>query len=426
MIVPEGYEFGFVKTDEELKEILEFHSRIHPNDDIEELKRQIEHLPGFGKELNFFLRDVQTGMIVSSLNAIPGIWSYAGIPLRNLELGWVGTLKEQRRKGLIRSLYEHFDSLLHEGEYDISTIQGIPYYYRQFGYDFVIPLDPTLWISISQLPTADEKKPPPYMEINCREAEANDLDDLMKLYDENNRNVQVYIPRSRELWKLQEESKTFFESKYRTYLFEDKENVIGYLRLIVKMPSSGLYGPNMRVIESSIRTYDGVMRALQLIKSEAQKHDFQQVGIVGAPSNNLRTIVRDLGGQILGEWKHQLRVPNILRLLQKIAPVLEKRLLGTMFEGLTKDLAINTFRHCYLLKFEKGHIEYITDIGMQEVNENTGFRAPPNDLIRLIFGVSDIDEIRSNNIDFIVSRDLRSLVSTLFPKGENCIYYYMC
>ena len=73
-----------------------------------------------------------------------------------------------------------------------------------------------------------------------------------------------------------------------------------------------------------------------------------------------------------------------------------------------------------------GKVESITDVGMQEVDESRGFRAPPNDLVRLIFGVYDIDEIKHSNIDFIVSRELKSLVATLFPKGESCIYYYMC
>ena len=426
MKISEGYKFGFVQTDEELEELLAFNTKIHPDDDPEELKRQIQRLPGFGRELNFFLRDIETGMIVSSLNAIPGIWSYDGVPLRNLELGWVGTLKEHRRKGLVRLLYEHFDRLLSEGEYDISTIQGIPYYYRQFGYDFVIPMDPTLWMTTAQLPTIDEKIPPQYMEISYREAEKKDLNDLIRLYDENNRQVQVYAARSRELWEIQEETKKVYESEFRTFVFENKNGVIGYIRLVVNKPSSGLYGSNMRVIESSFRTYDGVMRALQMVKSEAEKHEFNRVGVVGTPSNNLRKIVQDLGGQVLGAWKHQLRVPDILRLLRKIAPVLEKRLVGSMFEGLTRNLTINTFRHCYLLKFVNGKIDSITDIGMQEVDESRGFRTPPSDLVRLIFGVYDIDEIKHNNIDFIVSLELKSLVATLFPKGESSIYYYMC
>jgi hypothetical protein len=424
--IPEGYEFGFVKTDEELEELLAFHAKVHPDDDPEELKRQIENLPGFGRELNFFLRDMETGTIVSSLNAIPGVWSYEGVPLRNLELGWVGTLKDHRRKGLVRSLYEHFDSLLLKGEYDISTIQGIPYYYRQFGYDFVIPMDSTLWMATTQIPTIDEKSPPLYMEISYREAEKKDLDELMKLYEENNRQVQVYAARSRELWEIQEGMKKVYDCEFRTFVLQDKRGVIGYFRLLVNKPSSGLYGSNMRVIESSIRTYDGVMRALQVVKSEAKKHEFHQIGVVGTQSNSFRKIVQDLGGQVLGEWKHQLRVPDILRLLQKIVPVLEKRLVGSMFEGMTRDLRINTFRNCYVLKFVNGKIESITDTGMQEVDESRGFRAPPYDLVRLIFGVYDIDEIKHSNVDFIVNRDIKSLVATLFPKGESSIYYYMC
>jgi hypothetical protein len=426
MKVPEGYTFGYVQTDEELEELLTFHEGIFPDEDPEELRRLIERLPGFGRESNFFLRDADSGMIASSLNAIPSIWSYDGIPLRNLELGWVGTLKDHRRKGLVRSLYEHFDSLLHEGEYDISTIQGIPYYYRQFGYDFVIPMDPILWVNTSQLPTIDEKSPPPYMKIKCRKAEKKDIDELQKLYDEDNKKVQIHIPRSRELWEIQEETGKFYESDFRTFVFEDDGGIIGYLRLLTNIPSSGLYGSNMRVVESSIRTYDGVMRALEKVKTEAKKQEFDRVGFVGPSSNNLITIVHDFGGQVLGEWKHQLRVPDTLRLLQKISPVLEKRLVGSMFEELTKDLAINTFRHCYLLKFVNGKIESISDIGMQEVDEHQGFRAPPNDLIRLIFGVYDIDELKHNNIDFIVSRNLKSLIATLFPKGESSIYYYHC
>ncbi len=426
MKLPDGYEFGVVHTDEELEELISFNSNIHDEEDGEELRRQIETLPGFSRELNFYIRDIDKGIVVSSLNAIPSMWAYEGVPLRNLELGFVGTLKEYRRKGLVRALYEHFDELLQVGEYDISTIQGIPYYYRQFGYDFVLPMDRTLWMTVDQLPTIEETAQPEYMKIQIRESTPNDLTDIMNLYDEHNTRLRVYIARSRELWEIQEEAKREYHGEFRTFLFEDNNRVIGYLRLAVNLTSKGPHGSTLRVIESSINTYDGVMRALQLIKTEALKHEFYRIGITGPSTNNLSRIALDIGGRIRGGWKYQLRVPNILGLLNKISPVLEKRLVGSMFEGLTKDLTINTFRHCYLLRLSNGKIEKITDIGMQEVDESRGFRAPPNDLVRLIFGVYDIDEISHNNIDFLVGRDLKSLVETLFPKGESCISYYYC
>ncbi|MBY8998433.1 MAG: GNAT family N-acetyltransferase, partial [Candidatus Thorarchaeota archaeon] len=127
MKLPEGYEFGTVETDDELEELLKFHTIVHPDDDPDELRRQIDKLPGFGRKLNFYIRETTKNIIVCALNAIPSTWCYDDVPLRNLELGWVGTLKEHRRKGLFRSLYTHFEKLLQDGEYDISTIQGIPY-----------------------------------------------------------------------------------------------------------------------------------------------------------------------------------------------------------------------------------------------------------------------------------------------------------
>ncbi|MHA2160766.1 MAG: GNAT family N-acetyltransferase [Candidatus Thorarchaeota archaeon] len=380
MKLPDGYEFGSVETDEELEELLSFHTIVHPDDDPDELRRQINKLPGFGRKLNFYIRDKAKNVIVCALNAIPSTWYYEDVPLRNLELGWVGTLKEHRRKGLFKSLYTHFDKLLQDGKYDISTIQGIPYYYRQFGYDFVIPMGRTLWLTVDQIPTIDEKTPPSFMQLNIREATSDDIDDLMKLYDEHNRPLQVYTGRNRDLWNVQEETKREYDKEFQTIVLEDENGVQGYLRFVLILSTeAGMHGSGnaIQVIESRIQSFTGVRRALQF-------------------------------------------------LLRSIQPVLEKRLMGTMFEDLTEDLALNTFRNCYLLKFVNGKIESITDSGMQEVDENRRFRSPPDDLARLVLGAYSIDELSYNNIDFIVSNGLKSLIQTLFPKRESCIFYYMC
>ena len=427
MKLPEGYEFGTVETDDELEELLKFHTIVHPDDDPDELRRQIDKLPGFGRKLNFYIRETTKNIIVCALNAIPSTWCYDDVPLRNLELGWVGTLKEHRRKGLFRSLYTHFEKLLKDGEYDISTIQGIPYYYRQFGYDFVLPMDRTLWLTVDQIPKINEKEPPSFMHLDIREATSDDIDNLMKLYDEHNRPIQVYVTRNRDLWTVQEETKREFGREFQTVVLENEEGVQGYLRFALNLSTEvEKQGSTMQVIESRIRSFGGVRRALQFLRTKALEQDIYRIGVSGPTTNNLSRLTLDLGGNIRGSWKHQIRIPNMLQLLRRIQPVLETRLIGTMFEGLTKDLALNTFRHCYMLKFVNGRIENITDLGMQEVDENRSFCAPPDDLVRLVMGAYSIDEITHNNIDFIVSNGLKSMIRTLFPKRESCIYYYMC
>ncbi|MGY5860332.1 MAG: GNAT family N-acetyltransferase [Candidatus Thorarchaeota archaeon] len=427
MELPDGFEFGFVENDEEVEELIKFHSIVHPQDDIAVLPRQIVNLPGFGREMNYFIRDLDKGIIVSTLSAIPSTWNYEDIPLRNLELGWVGTLKEYRRKGLHKLLYTHFDNLLLSGNYDISTITGIPYFYRQFGYDFVIPLDHTVWIRTNQIQTFDEKNPPEYMKLNIRPAEKKDIPVMMELLEELNQKLLIYASRSPELWEIQESIKKQWENDFQSYVVLDGSKIIGYFRPVkqIKKDSS----PNkstMNVIESSILTFNGVRRVLQFLYAEAMKDDIPLIGSQGPSFNTLSRFMKNLGGLGKDWWKYQVRIPNMTSFLQKISPVLERRLIGTMFEGLTYDVIMNTFQNCYKLKFVSGKITDVSNLGPQQVDENQPFRAPPNDFARLILGAYSIQEIEQNNIDFIVRGDVRLIAETLFPKKESSVYYYFC
>ncbi|MFW9944693.1 MAG: GNAT family N-acetyltransferase, partial [Candidatus Sifarchaeia archaeon] len=213
MELPDGFEFCTAKAEQDLEDIIEFNSKVH-EDDPEELRRVIENLPGFGLDMNYFIRDLDNGMIVSAMNAIPSTWAYDRVPLRNLELGWVGTLKEYRKRGLVRALYSHFDSLLEDGEYDISVIQGIPHYYRQFGYEFILPLGRRVALSPHLIPKSDEGAEPSFMRMSVREAGESDLDEMIRLYDDHNERLLVYSMRSRELWELQERIKREFDHDF--------------------------------------------------------------------------------------------------------------------------------------------------------------------------------------------------------------------
>ncbi|MHA1137848.1 MAG: GNAT family N-acetyltransferase [Candidatus Thorarchaeota archaeon] len=427
MELPDGFEFGCIETDDELEELVKFHSIVHPEDGTEELPRQIAHLPGFGREMNYYIRDLNNGQIVTALNSIPSTWNYEDIPLRNLELGWVGTLKEYRRRGLNKLLFTHFDNLLHSYPYDISTIQGIPYYYRQFGYDFVIPMDHTVWLRTNQMQPIDEKNSPEYMKLNIRPAEKKDLPSMMDLLDEHNQKLLIYAPRSPELWQIQEDIKKHWANEFQSYVVLDGSKIIGYFRIVkdIKKDSS----PNkstMTVIESSIPTFTGVLRVLQFLYTEALQDDISLVGSQGPSFNTLSRAMENMGGTGKPWWKYQIRITNMANFLQKISPVLERRIIGTMFEGLTYDVIMNTFQNCYKLKFVNGKIVDVSDLGPQQVDENQAFRAPPNDLARLVLGAYSIKELEQNNVDFIVRGEIRLIAETLFPKKESSVYYYFC
>ncbi|HKD74330.1 MAG TPA: GNAT family N-acetyltransferase, partial [Ktedonobacterales bacterium] len=81
------------------------------------------------------VEDTNAGAIVSSLCLIAQTWSYDGIEFGVGQPEFVLTRPEYRRRGLIRAQME----VVHEwseqhGDF-VQVITGIPYYYRQFGYE---------------------------------------------------------------------------------------------------------------------------------------------------------------------------------------------------------------------------------------------------------------------------------------------------
>ena len=422
--MPEGFEFGIVETDEELEELIRLNNEIHDSSAGKMLRRLIENLPGFGRELNFFIRDTNNGEIVASTNAIPCNWSYSGITIKNLELGFVGTQEEYQRKGFFHILYQYFRHLLEQAAYDVSSIQGIPYFYRQYGYDFILPLGRTIILSQDSLPSLVPDSLPSFMSVNVRPASQGDLPKLMELYAIAQKPLLISAERDERLWKAQESIGMSDEIQVQTMVLEHNGAIDGYFRVGERRDHDTEKVDAIVVRESSILSYDSVIRALHFLKDMAQNANASIIEVPGDPISNLGQIALDYGGIMQRGWKFQIMIPNTLRFLNKIRPALEARLKSTMYQGLTRELVISTYRNCYPLKFVDGKLGLIEDLGMQSTKSRHNIRVPPQDLIRLILGDCSIDELGQHDMDFIVRPGMKHLLETLFPKQESYLYPY--
>lgn len=427
MNVPDGFEFGIAETDKEIDELVQFNVEIFGEFYGDMFRRFVENIPDFECEMNPFIRDSSTEKIVSSLTAFPSNWSYDGIILRNLELVFVGTLEAYRKRGLFSVLYAYLDRMLKEGEYDISSVQGIPYFYRKYGYDFIIPLDRLIDLPVDKIPKIKPESKPTFMDIIVRTAEDDDIESLMTLLQETNQKLLVSSVRSNELWRIQERLRMYAWRKFETIVLEKNGVVDGYFRLTEHVGKEGKGLANALIVgESSIRSYDSVMRTLYYLKEIAQKKKIGLLKIDGNLYSNLAVIVRNYGGTLGRKWTHQIRIPDLTKFLNRIRPVLERRLKGTMFEKFTKEIFINTYRSCYRLNFVNGILDPIEDMGMQPPNTFLELGFPPDSFIRLMFGEYSISELEKQNSDFIVSGVQKTLLETLFPVKESFIYHYHC
>jgi predicted N-acetyltransferase YhbS len=85
------------------------------------------------------VEDTRDGAIASSLCVIAQSWRYDGVPFGVHQVEFVGTDPAYRRRGLVRRQME----LVHrraaaEGR-PVQVIDGIDWYYRQFGYEYALP-----------------------------------------------------------------------------------------------------------------------------------------------------------------------------------------------------------------------------------------------------------------------------------------------
>ena len=86
------------------------------------------------------VEDQRRGKIVSSLNLISQTWTYGGMPFGVGRVELVGTDPSYRRRGLVRAQFEIVHRWSQERGELAQMITGIPYYYRQFGYEMALDL----------------------------------------------------------------------------------------------------------------------------------------------------------------------------------------------------------------------------------------------------------------------------------------------
>jgi hypothetical protein len=87
------------------------------------------------------VEEAATGRIVSTMNSISQTWSYEGIKFGVGRPELVGTLPEFRNRGLVRVQFDEVHRWSAERDEIVQAITGIPFYYRQFGYEMALDLD---------------------------------------------------------------------------------------------------------------------------------------------------------------------------------------------------------------------------------------------------------------------------------------------
>jgi predicted N-acetyltransferase YhbS len=322
-------------TERAVERVAEFNGTIHGPGAAAMTRNLFVHHPNTrGRDL-IFVKDERSGQVVSSLCLIPWAWRYEGVEILAGEMGIVGTLEAYRRRGLVRAQVEVFKHRLEGRGCLLSHIQGIPYYYRQFGYEYALPLEGGLRIETRHIPT------PPDAPFTFRLATSDDLPRLMRLYDEAAQDLAIHTVRNEAIWRYLLTHTDGTETECENWLIQDADGqIVGYVRL-----PTHHFGEELAVCEVSRLGFEAALAALNHLKTLAVERDKPGIRLNLPVGCTLMRLARSFDAHDLGTYAWQIHVPDVAALLRVLTPVLEHRVaVSPLFAGLTRDVRLSLYR----------------------------------------------------------------------------------
>lgn len=409
-------------------QLVEMNGRLHADDvPVDESIREWTHdlfdldHPSFRLEEMTVVEDTASRRIVSTVCTIPQTWTYEGVPLRVGRPELVATEADHRRRGLVRDQFE----LLHRrgdqrGEL-IQFITGIPWYYRQFGYEFAIDLVPTPRL-------APRTKPAPVDDRwSLRPATEADVDLLVRIGEHSGSGIQLRAVRDAAMWRVE--------------LARRPGNGVR-VDVIEEQRPDGTRDPVGYVVVQN-RLWDGhlAVRAFELLPGRswlgataATLAHVRQLASEPTPAGegsvplgvclvlpdqhpSLRCARSQVVRRTGSAYGLYVRVADLPAFLRAVTPALEARLAASPAPGFTGRYRLDLFTDGVELVLEDGRLTSIAAWRPTDEDDDVEVAMPRNCFIHLLLGNRSMAEMERSVADCEARNDTGALLTeVLFPR----------
>ena len=376
------------------------------------------------------VEDTSTGAIVASTCLLRYPIAFEGIPIPFGRPEVVATQPEYRNRGLIRAIFE----LIHAksaARGDLAQgITGIAHYYRQFGYEYSVPMGTGLTVYFAAIPTGRQHAAEPY---SLRKATVEDSALLRRLWEREHLQAAISTPLSAEYYRWVIETEAV--DQWRLYLIVDVTGrSVGYLRL-----SPLRWGPAVTVDRDDGRgglaVGGGCAVCVTRRTGAGRNDDTGETGDTGArrgevPSLERRPSVARCPKRACPDQPHLslFCLPRSVvyprarprALCHGLTPALERRLASSAQAGYSGELAIDFYRGGLRLALESGKLAVVERWQRPLWGESKiGF--PPLLFLQLLFGYRSLHELRSLYPDVWAEGEAAPVLDVLFPKRQSSL-----
>ena len=381
--------------------------------------------PTFHSDDFTIVEETATARIVSSMNWISQTWSYEGIQFGVGRPELVGTLSEFRNRGLVRIQFEEVHKWSVERGEIVQAITGIPFYYRQFGYEMALDLDGRRFGGEAQLPKLREGETEPY---TIRFAQESDLPLIQKLYDQTKQRSMIACERTPELFRYELMGRSENNNCWVNCMIDNKVGEpVGFFRHPGYHQQGSLAAARYELKPgiSWLEATPSVVRYLWGKGLEYAKRDGVEFNSFGFVLGAAHPAYEALGNRlpaIRDPYAWYLRVPDVCGFLNHIKPVLERRLAESIGSGHSGEFRVSFYRSGLRFVIEKGKLTTIAP--WEPSPEDGGVIAFPGLVfLQLLFGYRGYDELQYTFADcWCDSEEARALINILFPKKLSNVY----
>ncbi|MCU0503190.1 MAG: GNAT family N-acetyltransferase [Anaerolineae bacterium] len=416
-------------TPADAEALADFNKMIHRDQDVVEPDETVAAWtrdlltrahPTFGAGDFTIVEETKTGKIVSTLNTISQTWSYGGIPFGVGRPELVGTDPEFRRRGLVRAQFDVIHAWSAERRELVQAITGIPYYYRQFGYEMALVLGGGRTGLLSAVPKLKEGETEPY---RLRPATEEDLSFIVALDSAANRRWLIACERDAAQWRYEIAGKSETNVNRLAWAIIEAASgapigVIGHAWRVWEGNLGVAYvevaaGVSWLAAAPSILRYLG---ATALAYAERDGKPVDRLNFWLAHEHPFFAATQDRLPQIRRPYAWYLRVADLPGFLRHVAPVLEERLARSIAVGHTGELKLSFYRSGVRLAFESGRLTAV-EPWLPTHSDGGSAAFPSLSFLQLLFGYRSLEELRGAFPDCWADGDTpRALLGILFPK----------
>lgn len=309
----------------------------------------------------------------------------------------------------------------------MQAITGIPYFYRQFGYEMGLALGGVRGGYGQQVPKLEEDEKEPF---HFRPAAETDVPFITQVYQQGTRRYPVACLWDEDLWRYELLGKSDKSDSRRALalITSPEGEAVGFVAHSTRL-RRGAIGLSIYELKPGVSWLAVTPSVVRYLWATGEAWAAQE------PGQQMEMFSLSLGAEhpayevaryqlpyVRPPYAWYVRVPDLGGFLRQVAPVLEQRLSESPLAAHTGRLDISFYRDGLRLTFMAGRLEAV-EPWQPAPREGGDAGFPDLTFLQLLFGYRSMMELRYAFADcWAGSSGAQALLDALFPKQPSSVW----